>query len=138
MTSNDALCNALAKCIVERDFPGAHALLAPWYRSRLSVGDIERMVDEASEGLTHPPHGWSVDQAVVELGDLRGPDAYGPPSKGLSKEITDDNFRGWLSIQFVPDPAVQEEQNVCFDLWLATIEHRGDFQIGYLEAAEAT
>ena len=137
-TKCEDLCNALAKCVVARDFKGAHSLLVPWYRSTISPSELERMVDAANEGLAHPPHAWIVGEGVMGLDELRKPDPYGPPSQAISKEITDRNFRGWLHIQFAPEPSVHEEQNVCFDLWLVAVEHDGSIQVGYLEAAEAT
>ena len=132
------LCNKLAKCIVTRDFDGAHALLAPWLRSTLSPSAIERMVDAQNEGLVYPPLAWSLGEGILDLEDLRTPDPYGPPSQAISEEIQNENFRGWLHIQFVPDPAVHDEQNVCYDLWLAAVELEGKIVVGYLEAAEAT
>ena len=133
-----ALCDKLADCIVQRDFKGVHALLAPWLQATLGPSEIEEMVDTANEGLSHPPHAWTIDEGLVGLEDLREPDDFGPPSGKLAKAITEDNFRGWLSIQFTPDPSVHEEQNVCFDIWLVAVEHNGAVLAGYLEAAEAS
>ena len=133
-----ALCEKLADCIVKRDFKGAHALLAPWLRTALRPLEIQKMVDAANEGLEHPPHSWTIDEGMAELDELRKPDGFGPPSQALGKEITADNFRGWLSIQFIPEPAVHEEQNICCELWLAAVEHDGAVLAGYLEATEAS
>jgi len=132
------LCEKLAGCIVRRDFNGAHALLAPWLRSALSPAAIEKMIDAANEGLTHPPQSWTIDEGLGELDDLRTPDSYGPPTQHISSEITNENFRGWLNIQFAPEPSVHDEQNVCYDLWLIAVEQKGAVLAGYLEAAEAT
>lgn len=134
----EALCEQLARCIVEKDFDGVHALLAPWLRDSISPTQIREMVDTVSEGLAHPPHTWTIDEGMAELADLRKPDGYGPPSQGISTEITDGNFRGWLSILFAPEPSVYEEQNVCYELWVVAIEHNGRVLAGYLEAAEAS
>jgi hypothetical protein len=130
-------CDNLAGLIVKQDFAGAHALLSPWLRTSMTPADIQAMVEAANEGMEYPPQGWSVDEGLAELADLQEPDPYGPPSKKISKQITTDNFRGWLSIQFAPDPSVHDEQNVCFDLWLIAVEHDGSILAGYLEASEA-
>lgn len=135
--SAEELCNALGKFIVDRDFAGAYTLLAPWYRPALSAAEIERMVDAQNEGLEHPPHSWTVGEGMVGLEELRKPDPYGPPTKALPKQITDDNFRAWMQVQFAPDPSVHEVQNINYDVWVIVIENGGDFQIGYLEAGEA-
>ncbi|RIL05772.1 MAG: hypothetical protein DCC71_09140 [Proteobacteria bacterium] len=133
-----ALCETLARAIVARDFAAAHALFAPWLRSALSPAEIQAAVDAQSEGLAHPPRSWTLDEGVVGLDELRTPDPYGPPSSPLSDRITHDDFRGWLQIQFAPDPSVHDEQNVCFDVWLVAVEHEGTFLVGYFEPSEAT
>ena len=132
-----ALCDSMAKCIADRDFNGAHSLLAPWSRATTSADEIQRMVDDAGEGLL-PPREWSLDEGMLELDDLRKPDPLGPPSKGLPKEVSAQNYRGWLCIQFRPKPTDGEDQNICFDVWLAAVEHDGIYRVGYIEAWEAS
>jgi hypothetical protein len=132
-----SLCEALARAIVERDFDGAHALFAPWLRATVSPTDIQQTVDDRSAELPHPPHSWTTDEGLVGLDDLREPDPYGPPSRPLPDQITAGNFRGWFSIQLAPDPAVHDEQNVCYDVWLAAVEHDGALKVGYFEPWEA-
>jgi hypothetical protein len=99
---------------VERNFEGVHALFAPWLQTVMSPADIERMVDEAAGGT--PARDWTLDEGFLEVADLG--DAPG--------EITDENYRGWLCIQFNPG----------FDLWLAAVEHDGNYRVGHLEPAE--
>jgi hypothetical protein len=132
------LCDALARAIVERDFESARALLAPWLLATTTASAIQHAVDAQNEGLAHPPHSWTVDEGIVGLDDLREPDPYGPPSTALPDEITPVNFRGWFNIQFAPEPSVHEEQNVCYDVWLAAVEHDGALRVGHFEAWEAT
>jgi hypothetical protein len=134
----DALCEHLARAVVARDFTGAQAVLAPWLRTTLGPAALEAHLDAANEGLTHPPHSWTIGEGLSELSDLRKPDPYSPPTKPLPREITDANFRGWLSIQFAPEPAVHDEQNICYDLWIVAVEHEGAVVAGYLEAWEAS
>jgi hypothetical protein len=133
-----SLCDAMARSIVARDFDGAHAPLAPWLRSSVIPSEIQRMLDAQNEGLTHPPHSWTVGEGVVDLDELRRPDPYGPPSSALPDQITPANFKGWLHIQFAPEPSVHEEQNVCYDVWLVAVEHEGSCLASYFEAWEAT
>lgn len=131
-----ALCDKLGEAIVNRDFVAAHACCAPWLQGQLSPEDIEHMIDAVLEGLEYPPDHWSADEGLADLADLREPDPYSPPTGRLAGEITEDNFRGWCSIQFVPADEHHDEQNVCFDLWLVAVEHDGEVLAGYLEAAE--
>jgi hypothetical protein len=132
------LCDALGRAIVGRDFAAVHALLAPWLRAALGPGEIERLLDAQSEGLAHPPASWVAGEGLADLEELRRPDPFGPPTQALPPEITPASFRGWLHVQLVPDPAVHEEQNVCYDVWLVAVEHEGSCLVGYLEPWEAT
>jgi len=122
----EALCEALAKRVMERNFGGVHALLAPWLQDRMSPTDIERMVDEAAAGGA-PARAWSLDEGFLEVGDLGD----------AAREITDENYRGWLCIQFNPGEAAGSKANASFDLWLAAVEQDGDYRVGHLEPAEA-
>lgn len=132
-----ALCEAVAACVVARDFAGVEALLAPWLRASLSAGEIERAIDRACEGLP-APRAWSLDEGLAGLDELRTPDEFGPPSQGLPEAITAQSYRGWLCIQFRPDASAGDAPNACFDLWLAAVEIEGAHLVGYLEAWEAT
>jgi hypothetical protein len=122
----EALCEALAQRVVERNFAGAHALFAPWLQDRMTPSDIQRLVDEAAEGQA-PPRAWTLDEGFLEVDDLGD----------APKEITDENYRGWLCIQFNPGEAADEPGKASFDLWLAAVEHDGDYRVGHLEPAEA-
>ena len=137
----DAECRTLAdtigRLVVERDMAGVHGLLAPWLQVSSGVSDIDRMITEAWEGLA-PPRSWTIDQGAIDLGALRRPDGFGPPTAALPEDITPANYRGWFCVQFQPDPVNPEGFNVCFDLWLAAVEHDGAYRVGYLEAAEAS
>jgi hypothetical protein len=134
-TACKTLCDTLARNIVARDFTGAHALLAPWLRTTMKPSDIERMVTEAGAGLP-VARGWTLDEGFLELKDLRKPDPYGPPSQAVSNEVSAQNYRGWLCIQFTPGGGEDDEANICFDLWIAAVEQNGACAVGYLEAAE--
>jgi hypothetical protein len=116
------LCDALAKRVVERNFTGAHALFAPWLQTTMSPTDIEHLVSEASAG-TGSARTWTLDEGFLGVEDLGG-----------SNEITAANYRGWLCIQFNPG---EGHSGGSFDLWLAAVEHDGDYRVGLIEAAEA-
>lgn len=118
----EALCDALAKRVVERDFGGAYALFAPWLQSLMSPTDIEHLVKEASSGAT-AARTWTLDEGGLDVDDLGG-----------AKEITEDNYRGWLCIQFNPGEGAGSGS---FDLWLAAVEHDGDYRVGMIEAVES-
>ncbi|HEX6790615.1 MAG TPA: hypothetical protein VF247_04825 [Candidatus Krumholzibacteria bacterium] len=118
----EALCDALAKRVVERNFSGAHALFAPWLQQKMTPADIERMVDGAG-GVSVQQ--WTLDEGFLEVGDL----------VASAREITDENYRGWLCIQFEPGAGDRARQDASFDLWLAAVEVEGDYRVGLLEPA---
>lgn len=122
----EALCDALAQRVVERNFSGAHALLAPWLQAAMTPADLERMVDQAAEGQARA-RAWTLDEGFLGVEDLG--DAPG--------EITGDNYRGWLCIQFNPGQSAEDERNASFDLWLAAVEDDGEYRVGHLEPADA-
>ena len=135
----DAKCKALAsavgKHVVDREFPELLDLFAPWLAEEFSAADLEDIADAACDGLPAPAT-FTVDEGSMELEELRTPSDFGPPSRALSDRITEAAFRGWISIQFAPDPKHFDECNVCYDVWMAIVEHEGELCIGYFEAAE--
>jgi hypothetical protein len=136
-TKARAMCDALAKHIVDRRFADAHGLLASWLRDTMTPDDLQRMVDAANEGLP-APRVWTIDEGFLGVDDLREADPYGPPSEPVSPKVTAENFRGWLCIQFKPEGSEDDATNVCFDLWLAAVEDQGVCLAGFVEAAEAS
>lgn len=130
-----ALANAVGKHVVDREFPDLLDLFAPWLAEQFSAADLEDMLDAAGDGLPAPAS-FEVDEGIMELEELRTPSDYGPPSRPLSELITEASFRGWISIQFAPDPKHFDECNVCYDVWMVLVEHEGEMLVGYFEAAE--
>jgi hypothetical protein len=118
----EALCDALAKRVVEKNFTEAHALFAPWLQTEMSPTDIEQLVHEAAAG-TGSARTWTLDEGGLGVEDL-----------GASRNITKDNYRGWLCIQFNPG---EGHDGGSFDLWLAAVETDGDYRVGLIEALGA-
>lgn len=118
----EVLCDALAKRVVEKNFSEVHALLAPWLQQSMTPSDIEHLVKDAS-AEAGSARTWTLDEGFLGVDDLGG-----------SKEITPDNYRGWLCIQFNPG---EGHDGGSFDLWFAAVETDGDYRVGLIEAAGA-
>jgi hypothetical protein len=131
-----ALANAVGKHVVDREFADLLDLFAPWLGADFSAADLEDMIDASNDGLP-PPATFEVDEGMVDFEELSTPSDFGPPTRPLPTQITAANFKGWISVQFAPDPKHHEECNVCFDVWMAFVEHEGELLVGYFEAAEA-
>ncbi|HET6349426.1 MAG TPA: hypothetical protein VFH88_10135 [Candidatus Krumholzibacteria bacterium] len=125
-TKCEVLCDSLAKRVVEKNFAEAHALLAPWLQARMTPSDLESLVNRAGHGLG-PAHAWTLDEGFLEVQDLGD----------APTEITGQNYRGWLCIQFNPGEVAADDPNAAFDLWLAAVEYDGDYRVGHIEAAES-
>jgi hypothetical protein len=53
------------------------------------------------------------------------------PARAIPAEVTAENFRQWMSVQFLADDSV--EIDAWFDMWLAVVEVDGRNAIGYFE-----
>jgi hypothetical protein len=131
-----ALAVQVGKHVVDRDFPSLLDCFAPWLAEQLSAADLEDMLGAALADLPAPAD-FSVDEGMADLEELQTPGDFGPPTRPLPAEITAANFKGWISVQFTPDPKHFEECNVCYDVWMVVVEHEGERLVGYFEAAEA-
>jgi hypothetical protein len=137
----DARCKALAEAVgrhvVEREFAELLDLFAPWLAEQFSASDLQDMIDAADDGLPEPAK-FTLDEGMLELEELRTPSDHGPPTRPMPDAITAANYRGWVCIQFQPDPKDAEDFNACYDVWVALVDHGGETMVGYFEAAEAS
>ncbi|HKO05787.1 MAG TPA: hypothetical protein VJW51_13610 [Candidatus Acidoferrales bacterium] len=124
-----------AQKIIGREFDEAREILAPWLRNSISAEQLESIIREGCRELP-PPALFDVDGNSCTLDDLEV-DEHSPPTKPLPPEITNQNFRKWMVIQFLPDPEEETGYDACFDLWMALVEVDGALKIGYLEATGA-
>ncbi len=132
--AHKTLAGDFARKIINRDYRGARELLAPWLRDALSEADLKSVIEDASKELPFPG-AFSLDSNSCTLDDLEV-DPYSPPTKPLPPQITPENFRQWMVIEFKPDPELETGYDACFDLWMALVDLDG-LKIGYLEPAGA-
>ena len=68
--------------------------------------------------------------------DLRKPRTYVTSrrsNESLPPEITEENFRKWMVIQFTPAPEDELDVDAWFDWWMMLVEVGGEYRIGYFE-----
>jgi hypothetical protein len=124
-----------AERIIRREFEPARDLLAPWLRGAINAEQLEAVVREGCGPLPAPGE-FELDGNSCMLEDLEV-DEFSPPTRPLPPEITNENFRKWMVIQFKPDPAQETGYDACFDLWMALVDVDGALKIGYMEATGA-
>jgi hypothetical protein len=131
----EEVADQFAQKIVSGEFEPAREYLAPWLRNSISAAQLETIIREGHKELP-PPAQFDIDGNSCGLEDLEV-DEHSPPTRPLPPEITDQNYRKWMVIQFKPDPEQETGYDACFDLWMALVEVDGALKIGYLEATGA-
>src|SRR6185369_3527350 len=130
-----------AQTIVDEDFDAAHKLLAPWLQKEMSAADfrgvIEKWLREMNEvwGIEELifPDKFEIDANSSTLASLKQ-DLSWPEAPKIPDEITEENFRQRMVIEFLPD---EEDERVeldgWFDFWFILVETDGEFRIGSFE-----
>jgi hypothetical protein len=123
-----------ARSVIARDLQSARDCLAPWLRADFSVAQLNAILEPRYEGMPEPAQ-FSLDGNSCSLDDLE-PNDYGAPTQPLPSDITKENYRKWMVIEFKPDAEKNTSYDACLDLWMAVVEVEGAMKIGYLEAAD--
>jgi len=135
---------AFAHSIVRLDYSAAHKMLAPWLQSEITPERLRQFVEtelkEVAEGFDLEeiiyPKAYNVDGNSCSLNDLRKPRTYVTSrrsNESLPPEITEENFRKWMVIQFTPAPEDELEVDAWFDWWMMLVEVGSEYRIGYFE-----
>ncbi|MBI3649642.1 MAG: hypothetical protein HY231_01190 [Acidobacteria bacterium] len=154
--------NRFAAAVVAKDYVTAHSLLAAWLQPKVTVAKLQEMIEkEISEVCAAAeldelvyPETWSLDGNSSTVEELKEPHSYistrnsgwlgaerpnyssaGDLLKPLADEVTADNFRQWMCIQFMPTEEAQNDLDIdaFLDFWMAVVEVDGQLQIGYFE-----
>ncbi len=133
-----------ANTITREDFTAAHKFLAPWLQKEISETDFRGVIEKwlleineiwGIEELIFPVE-FEIDGNSSDLASLKETMSWREPRK-FSNDVTDENFRQWLVIKFLPaenDPRV--ELDGWFDFWFALVETDGELRIGFFELAD--
>lgn len=109
-----------------RDFAAAEAMLAPWLAAQLPAGSLRKLLRQAREDRPRL-HGFSVSEnTAITFNDLR---------EGLEdvSQITEENFRAWLCVEFYPDPDLHAGVDLSYKLWVAVVALENRLAAGYLQ-----
>ena len=133
-----------AKTICEKDFAAAHNFLAPWIQNEISPNDlrvaIEKWLLEMNEiwGIEELifPAEFEIDGNSSDLSGLKEERDWREP-RNISDKITDENFRQWMVIEFLPNENDSRiELDGWFDFWFILVETDGELRIGFFELAD--
>lgn len=124
---------ALGSAVVAEDFSAAHNMLADWLQHSITADDLRtrivaklrELADEWGFDETRCPKQCEVDEGDMSLAELRSEFPDLPP------EVTDENFRQWASIQFLPGDDEKVELDAYFDWWLLLVEVEGRTAVGH-------
>lgn len=133
-----------ARAIVDEDFAEAHSFFAPWLQREVSPNDFRAQIEKwlwemneiwEIEELIYPDE-FSISHNSSTLESLKEDMGWREPRK-ISPEVTNENFRQWMVIHFMPDEADERvELDGWFDFWFILIETDGEFSIGFYELAD--
>jgi flavodoxin len=133
-----------AQAIVDEDFQMAHACFAPWLQKEIPPdrfrAQIEKWLWEINEvweiqELIFPDE-FSVSYNSSTLESLKQDSDWRKPRR-ISEEITDENFRQWMVIHFMPDELDERvELDGWVDFWFMLVETGGELRVGFFELAD--
>ena len=133
-----------ARAIVDEDFDAAHAFFAPWLQTEISAEGFRAVIEKwllemneiwGIEELIFPDE-FDVDENSSDLASLKEEKGWREPRK-ISECVTDENFRQWMVIEFLPDERDERvELDGWFDFWFILVETGGELRIGFFELAD--
>lgn len=129
-----------ARAVIAKDFTSAHRMLAAWLRPSVTAEGLARLIEEKVaeiaeanelEGELHPGS-YEIDWNISSLQDLRGMPSYAEP-RTIPAEVTEENYRQWMVIQFQPKEDEDLDIDAYLDFWIIVVEEGGEHKIGYYE-----
>lgn len=132
-----------AQQIIHRDFVPAHHFLAPWLKETISPDTLQTEIDleiqatleACGEREECQPQAFEIDWNSSLLASLRADRSFAP-NRSIDEQITNDNFKHWICIQFQPTQDQPWELDAFFDLWLIIVALDTGLAIGYYEILE--
>jgi hypothetical protein len=136
--------DAFADSIVRLDYSAAHKMLAPWLQDEITPERLRQFVEtelkEVAAGFDLEeiiyPKAYQTDGNSSSLDDLRKDRSYVTSrrsNESVPAEVTAENFRKWMAIQFTPAPEDELDVDAWFDFWMMLVEVDGEYRIGYFE-----
>lgn len=132
-----------AQKIIHRDFISAYHDLAPWLQADSSPETLEAEIDTeiratleaCGESEACQPQEFATGWNSSTLDFLKEPRSYAP-NRLINDQVTNENFKHWVYIQFQPSQDQSWEVDAFFDMWLMIVELETGLAVGYYEVLE--
>lgn len=133
-----------AQAIVAKDFAIAQQMLAPWLQPFITPEALEQIIQtEVAETLAineikgdYFPRSYEIDGNSCTLDDLKELSSYREP-RNIAPQITPENFRQWLVIQFQTSEEEGLEIDAYVDMWMIIVALDGSYKVGYFEMEDS-
>jgi hypothetical protein len=140
-----AFGTTLGRHALNRNWSGVHQMLAPWLQSRFSAEDIRTFFEDAYreilrgngiQELHYPeyPEPELGGNAFTNATELRKPISFRQGKiRPIPPELTDENFRYWLSVQLQCSDEQMAQLGCDFlaDIWMAVVTTPDGLRVGY-------
>jgi hypothetical protein len=134
-----------ANLIIKSDYSAAYQMLAPWLQINITQEQLcwlirqeIQAVAEANEleGEYQPTH-YELDSNSCTLQNLKQDYSY-RIARQIADEITEQNYRQWMVIQFQPTEQQQYDLGIdaWLDWWMLLVDVDGELKIGFFEIEE--
>ena len=137
-----AFGQAFGRAIVAKDFTAAHGMLAPWLQREITPAALQQEIEgecaefrelyELPEDTPLYPADFTMDGNSSTMEDLKAEPSY-RQGRSIPPEVTTENFRKWMVIEFLPDPEEEMEFDAYFDWWMIVVDVDGQQKVGYYE-----
>lgn len=146
-TYNAFACR-FAEALLARNYSSAHELFASWLQSSVSPARLQQLIEtelrEVADAFEldemNYPAAYHVDENPLSYEEWREADARSREydnsrrcTEQIPAEITRENYRKRLVIEFTPGEEEEIDVDAWLDFWMILVEEDGKARIGYFE-----
>lgn len=137
-----------AEAILTRDYSSAHQMLASWLQSAVPPARLQQLIetelrevaDAAELEEMRYPVAYHVGENPLSYEEWREVDARSREYDGARRcvpqipaQITQENYRKRLVVEFTPGEEEEIDVDAWLDFWMILVEEGGKLRIGYFE-----
>jgi hypothetical protein len=131
----EAFLNGLGTAVVQRDFSGAHGMLTEWLQESVTADELRNQIGkklgEISEAVgleeTGYPKRYEIGEGDITVEELR------EEFEEMPQEVTDENFRQWVVLNFLPGEDEDAGVDAWLGWWLLLVDCDGELKVGFYQ-----